>query len=170
MRWFLVIVSLLLLGSSCEPVDNGRWITPSGEEAYPVALPWAIENSSDIDEELYLEAIDWWNDQAGFDVYVDYSPGDIVVESGYAGSEEVYGLFNGATIASGAIVNGTITISSDILYHEETTFYSLVHEMGHPLGLDDDPRSLDLNSIMSSPLLVGGELTDHDQAIVESFQ
>jgi hypothetical protein len=40
---------------------------------------------------------------------------------------------------------------------------TLLHEMGHCLGLEDDPPSLDLSSIMSSKLLYVGGLTQADR-------
>lgn len=66
----------------------------------------------------------------------------------------------------GGIVWAEVRIDYEIAYHEPTALVTLIHELGHTLGLDDDPESIDLNSCMSSPTYEGCGLTPGDLALL----
>ena len=169
----IAIVALFAMGSDCESsrlysLDNGRLTIDGETEMTPCCLPWRVVS----DLEIAPDAIAWWDRELGENYFeLDNSAwqdnyGVLFINCGTTGIDDPAGVFYDATDGNGSILQGAIVISSDIAYHEETVFYALLHEMGHALGLADDPYSLDLNSIMSSPLIIGGELTDHDRDLL----
>ena len=187
--WF-VLVAVMLMGSDCEKeridgLDDGFRVDPdTGVELSTGAVPmpewWDDENLP------YVEfATAFWNETMGRDgvirdvFFVDDISPNVLVSFGYVPQSD-YEYENGiepSGIAyvefteTGSITGCEIVISSDIAYHAETVQWTLIGEMGHCLGLEDDPNSIDLNSIMSSPLLLNGELTDEDwERLVEGLE
>jgi len=180
----ILLVSLAILGSDCreyrfDEIDEGAYSEPE-------ILPWALVASPDEDpflQDLGEEASAWWNDELSRDgntrvafvfegddtPYLDETIGVIWLQAGFTGKEAL-GLFEFAE-RDERLQWGEITVSSDILYDEETSFWVLVHEMGHALGLADDRHSLDFPSVMASPLIRRGELFETDfQRVVSLFQ
>ena len=171
MRWALLL-SLCCLGADCEQdrldgLDNGRMTLDDGTEMHPYLTPWYVTWDDSIDDDFAMDAIEWWNEQAGVEVFEveAWSFSAISIEANLL-PEDVAGVFRDNTYDDGRISSGDIVISADIMYDYDYSQAALRHEMGHALGLADDPHSIDLNSIMSSPLIVGGELTDHDRSLV----
>ena len=174
MKHLLLVLFLLV---ACDPtyLDNGR-ISRDGLELYS-APPLGVSASPEM-RPFVLQAIDWWADQVGTEVFFSPTPTpDVNVTVGFvpAGDEfdieEMTGENLGIAYLDYSRFDGLVTwceivISSDIAYHESTVLEVTKHELGHCLALDDDPRSLDLNSIMSSPLVWRGEVTPRDKAIV----
>lgn len=65
---------------------------------------------------------------------------------------------------TGEIWSGEAVLNHDHVYDRATYVAAAKHEMGHFLGLDDDPMpGIDLNSIMRSKLLVTGTLSKRDR-------
>jgi len=104
----------------------------------------------------------------------DGTLGCITVSVGYTGDsyeEGVPGVFLWEASQTGprwdghTLLSGTILISSDYTYHDETVLATIEHEIGHTIPLADDPGppvTVDLNSIMGSPLNLRGTLTPGD--------
>lgn len=183
----VVAVSVVLLGSDCEDqrltnLDNGL-DTHNGYETEPYVLPWSVVVDSEVldpdfgfDRSQITEAVNWWNDNIDRDgtdrTWFTEEPvtgqdGVLHVTVGFTGGteEEPVGGLLEAAYSEGFILYGTIIVSSDLSYDEDTVLAILKHEMGHAMGLADDPgppETVDLNSIMGSPLVLDGELTDHD--------
>lgn len=187
-KYVILCIAVLLMGSECEQrrldsLDRGFMLLyPNTDEpALPAFLPWTVVvDNSVLDEEygfdpvLVEQAVDWWNTVARRDGFVrawfdfeDECYADdlcLVVSTGYTGdsdAEDEFGIFT-FTLQDSRFVAGDIVVSSDITYDADTVLAVLKHEMGHSLGLADDVYSLDLNSIMCSPLLISGRVTDND--------
>lgn len=118
-------------------------------------------------------AVEQWNEWLGVDLLLmtDESP-MVEVDAGFVGDYEE-GDEAGLAVVDfdddGCITHVAVTISSDILYDEDYTALVLLHETGHALSLSDDPgppATVDLRSIMSSPLDVLGVLTEHDRRLL----
>jgi len=185
--YLVVAVSVVLLGSDCEPerlnaLDEGLEVR-DGYEVEPYVLPWSITVTTEVDDpdfgfdrNLITEAVDWWNDTIDRDgtdrTWFTEEPvteqnGVLHVTVGFTGGteEEPVGGLLEAAYSEGFILYATLIVSSDLTYHEDTVLAILKHEMGHAMGLADDPgppTTVDLNSVMGSPLVIDGDLTDHD--------
>lgn len=178
-RIAMVMVALSLVGSDCErrrveELDEGLF-------AEPEYFPWSVVAEPEL--ELQVEnACSWWNDEMSRDGVVrvvflpepgaEYPPGTagvIPVSFGYIplndDETEPGGVFDYGE-RDGLLVFGSITVSADFEYHTDTVSSVLRHELGHALGLADDPNSIDLNSVMSYELAENGALTDHDFDLV----
>jgi predicted Zn-dependent protease len=178
-KLILIITSLLLLGSDCEQqrlaeLDNGRMLRTGVElrQCEPLA---GISG----DTRVLPDAVDQWNTWADMDgverTWFAIANGAISVEEGYVPVSEwnpEYPDQGEAGIAaieyaeeSGCITDCRITLSSDIADHRPTLLQVLRHEMGHCLGLDDDPGidiTVDLRSVMGRPIDPLGVLTPGD--------
>jgi len=143
-RW-LAMAALL----SCTPVDNG--LVPG--MAGPVVLPLYVDGDDD-------DAGDWWN---------EFSPVPLFERGGAPGADE----FGWVYVRQGFLPPGIRGIASVVTSPRGEVLWCDVtiddvapevyrHELGHCLGLADDPRSLDLGSIMSNPTMADGEPTGHD--------
>jgi hypothetical protein len=174
----LILLTFLLL-ASCDPtyLDEGLLIR-DGVDLYAVP-PLGISASPEMVPHV-LRATSWWNRQIGDTVFFSPTPTpDVTVSSGYVPSEDydpvtASGDLDGIAYLEysrwdGLIVSCEVVISSDILYAREA-HEATKHELGHCLGLADDPQSLDLNSIMSSPMPWSGEVTEHDREIIRRMQ
>jgi hypothetical protein len=177
MKRFVLIAALLCLASDCEDarlraLDNGRMTLDDGTPMGPYIVPWYLTVEDSIDDQMVIDAMAWWNEQVGFVVYEmdEWSFSEVTVSSGYTGDEDADGVFRDLTHDDGMIDRGDIIVSSDILYDDDYAQAVLRHEMGHALGLADDPHSVDLNSVMSSPVIIGAELTVSDREILEAWQ
>jgi len=179
-RWIAAIFAIVFLsGSDCEhrrllELDEGLF-------AQPEYLPWAVV----AEPELVVEAgnaVDWWNAEMSRDgvirvvhhfegetEYPEATHGVVNVFYGYLPSDDLEtdtgGLFEYA-LRDGQLLYGTVTVSSDLGYHDQTISAIIRHELGHALGLADDPASIDLNSVMSYELAEHGELTEQDFDLV----
>lgn len=173
----VLLLAVFCLGADCEQaridgLDAGRMVLSDGTEMSPSTLPWRVVADDSIDRAMVVEAVAWWGEESGMHVFVmddsaqPWDFGVIEVSSGYSTTEDLLGVFNDVTDDDGLIQSGNIIISSDILYDDDYTFHVILHEMGHALGLADDPHSIDLDSIMSSPVIVGSSLTSHDRALL----
>lgn len=189
-RILLFLSILVLMGSDCERdrlnnLDNGKLVR-DGYELEPYLQPWKLVVDETVDDPDFgfdrsqiTEGIGWWNEQAdrdgtdrtwfveGDSTDVPDVAGVILIDVGYTGGTEDQPILGNHYFAysEGFILYATITISSDITYDEDTVLAVLKHEMGHAMGLADDPgppETVDLNSVMGSPLVLDGELTDHD--------
>lgn len=184
-------VSVVLFGSDCENtrlegLDNGR-LEMSGYNVEPHHYPMRVIALTSVDDEafgfdrdLIIQAVEWWNEQASRDgiqrnVFVvddEAIPGTtgvIEVGVGYTGDsyeDGIPGIYE-FYYDEEFIMYGVVTVSSDITYNDRTVIDVLRHELGHALGLDDDPDSIDLDSVMGSPLVYDGGLTEGDFGLVE---
>lgn len=176
-------VALFALGADCPgPADlDEGWLVGNGLELHPGVLPATV--SADTDAMPFAEAaVAWWEEQldcAVFELDLEGN-GDVFITTGLvpASTEDIdsggepLGLAELDFAEDGAILGGTITISSDITYDEDTATQVARHELGHCLGLADDPgppTTVDLMSVMASPLDPLGELTDGDAQRLEPY-
>lgn len=177
------------------PEDNGRMVE-EGSELRPLALPWLVSVSEDIDNrDAVLSALDDLNSQldpvVAFDVSTDLElydelwllapnarVGTVLISQGFAGtpgglSEDGVPLEDPGGITyliwdeEGMILAADIVLSSDYTYHWQTTRDVTAHEAGHTLGLAHDDSSLDLGSCMASPPEYDCELTPSDVVLVQ---
>jgi hypothetical protein len=175
---------LFTLGADCPSttdLDEGFHVTPAGLELRPAALPATVSASTDALPFAQV-AVAWWNEALGCEVLelVD-GAADVFMTTGLvpASTEDVdsggepLGLAEVDYAEDGTVLGGTITIAYEITYDAETSEQVARHELGHlPLALADDPgppTTVDLRSVMASPLDPLGVLTDGDRARLEPF-
>jgi len=178
----LLALSLLLV--ACDPtyLDEGFHVTDDGVTLHPGALPATVTATAEA-EPFAREAVRWWCEAVGADalVYVD-GAADVSVDLGLVPAStddldsggEPLGIARVDYAADGAVLGADVTISSDIAYDEDTAEQVARHEIGgHAVfGLADDPGppvTVDLRSIMSSPLDPLGTLTAHDLALLAPY-
>lgn len=173
MRQHLALLLVALV--SCEavgPIDNGLMIR-DGLELHPAASPVLVACGEAMDCADLEEALEWWSVELsrpthfGEGLFVEtirpfeLEPnGEVVVRVG----EVPPGALGVAVLdfnAEGGIFAAEVTLQAG-----EWELEHLRHELGHCLGLDDDPPSLDLGSVMSSPTRPGATVTEHDRAAV----
>jgi len=173
----LAVAALLTACSGFE--DNGL----IKDDARPMVMPWRVTVDESIDLAQAEEAIHFWESSGTVDGlppswfqlwHEEQAPGDpgsVYLEIGYVSDHDPSDDYEpgGRAILEWTAVDEIrschIIISSDIAYHEATVQTNLRHELGHCLGLADDPSSLDLDSIMSSPR-PGSMLTEHDRVLL----
>lgn len=165
------IAVFFVLGAACVE-DAGMLDGICG----PIVLPMEVlvEPTSEADEAVD-EAVALWNDASILDLFVVGDPsrydGCAWMEDGCPGTIIVW---SGATVDPDALGEATLYDHDGEVVRCEVTLTSLwpaeahivAHELGHCLGLDDDPESLDLGSIMSDPQHDGDRPTAHDVDIV----
>lgn len=189
-----ILLSSISTTTACDPsyLDNGR-LTRDGFELRPAVLPWLVVAEDSFEHATVVDdAIEWWNgqgvgvlfeggiDDAEFDALalapIGSRYGVILasVESIPGGGVEWLDVDeenpNGDALVldngEGAIVACDVRVDFEIAYHEPTERVTLIHELGHCLGLADDPESIDLDSCMSSPTYDGCGLTPGDLALL----
>ena len=172
----LLAVALLLCACPPTYLDEGWHVTDDGVELRPGVLPATIDDDETVeDETLIPEAALWWADQLGATVFLMASPGDITVSVGLVPATtdgEPLGVAVAEYDEDGTVLGCEITLSSDIAYDRPTLLQVARHELGHCLGLADDPgppATVDLRSVMASPLDPLGTLTDHDRALLAPY-
>lgn len=157
------IILAILAIAACDPtyLDEGLMVREG--------LTLHADRSMGITPGQYSEEVaQWWNEQCGAELFhLTGATPDVQIEVGFVAGEDTLGdALVDFDLFDGRIARCVITVSSDIAYHEATAIEVAKHEAGHCLGLDDDPSSLDLNSIMSDPLLYRGEVTPGDCDLV----
>lgn len=179
----IVDVALLfvLMGADCESqrlegLDEGFHVTETGLELQPGALPFAVAWADDAGPRVLEESALWWDEQLSSEVFFyDGNAPQVTAEFGYVpappddawtGDFDLEGFPLGIAYLDfdefGAVTFCEIVVSSDIEYDGPTVAAVMRHEIGHCLGLADDPASVDLNSVMASPVRPAGELTPWD--------
>jgi len=178
-----------------EDMDRGR-LTRDGLELVPDALPWVVVacDHEELPRDVVQEAMAWWNDQVGEDLFVggvdqeeldrlewldvQDRPGVVTVNveailwEGWTVDDDDPNANGVAVLHSsplGFITAADVVLDYEISYHLPTVRLTLIHELGHTLGLDDDegpPTTVDLNSCMGSPTPPGCELTDQDLQLI----
>lgn len=186
-------------GPDCGPVtledmDHGR-LTRDGLELFPEVLPWTVVacDHEDLPRDVVQEAMTWWNDRVGDELFiggvdqeeldrlelldVQDRPGIVTVNveailwEGWTVDGEDPNA-NGVAVLHGPpglITAADVVVDYEISYHRSTVRATLIHELGHTLGLADDegpPVTVDLNSCMGSPTPEGCDLTDRDLQII----
>lgn len=188
-----VLAVVLSSGSDCDPptVEDNGFHTPAdtGVALHPGDLPLFVAPDETIDDAtLVPEAIGWWNSELSSDnvarlAFLEAGGIDapqVVVAYGYvpapdsdlSGEGDPVGIAYLDYAEDGSVLSAEIVLSSDYSYHRPTMLKALEHELGHTLGLADDPGvdiTVDLMSIMSSPLDPLGELTEHDFDLLEPY-
>lgn len=177
---FLLILAILLVGCDDEIEENGLI-----GNYYINWVPQYVDDHSSFDDfSILTEAVDWWNAQADRDgtdrTWFEISDIDDPDITAYQGETPVIdmddwglpifasGVARIQNASDGLITHCEVVIADAYAYHRPTMVGATKHELGHCIGLDDDPASLDLNSIMSRVLIESGELTYHDfQLIVD---
>jgi len=182
MRTLLLVICLLFTACDSvevEVVDETMMVDDEGNYIPPCLVPWQLRiDDSVLDPDYGFDPIlvenmsNWWNERGEEEwfIYTDACEDEelpcIDVSSGFTGTPlydetEAYGVFF-YEIENGCVTTGSIFVSSDIAYDEETVQWVLYHEGGHALSLLDDPYSLDLNSIMSIRYLPYSDVTAQD--------
>ena len=175
------LLALTVLLAACDPtyLDEGFHVADDGVELHPGAMPATVAGDEDT-AGLAIDACAWWADQLGADALVPSEPGYVTVALGLvpastadldAGGEPL-GIASIGYSAWGSVLTCDVTISSDIAYDRDTALQVLRHELGHCLGLADDPgppTTVDLRSVMASPLDPLGIVTDHDRALLAPY-
>jgi len=185
MRNLLWLLVLALPGCPDGPtwLDNGLMVR-GGLELHVDSFPRTI-TADDLegDDTLLPEAVAWWNDQLDFEAFeqvdhvaaIDVTIGYVPVtdwDPEYPDQGEA-GLADVTYDSSGVISHCLVTLSSDIAYHRPTLLKVLEHEMGHCLGLADDPgppTTVDLRSVMGLPIDPLGEVTAKDYDLIHAMR
>jgi len=176
-------------------VDEGFHVADDGVELRPMLQPVSVAADDTVEDETLLpEAVAWCNEQASQDgvlrvPIVVAEPGEtprVMISIGYVpapdwgesfedfvvgGESEPAGIaYLDYDLETGEILGAEVVLSSDIAYDRPTLLKVLEHETLHAVwGLDDDPGidvTVELRSIMSSPLDPLGRLTQHDFLLV----
>lgn len=162
---------LLALALAACVEDNGMVDGRCG----PLVLPEEVVNlDGTVDAAVLSEGVALWNAASILPLFVEVPeatevygwatlavaplPGDLAEEAAAAAWVTVS--------ERGEVLYCEILISPDYIYHRPTYVRTVAHELGHCLGLDDDPESLDLGSIMSDPPHHGARPTEHDVDLV----
>jgi hypothetical protein len=101
---------------------------------------------------------------------------EVVVSEGFIAGDEEDSTYDLTTVDyeldTGNIVQCDVVLNSVFAYDGATMLQTLIHSLGHCLGLDDDPgppATVDLQSAMSKPLDPLGEFTQHDIEIIQEM-
>jgi len=172
----LLALSLLLV--ACPGyLDEGWHVADDGVTLHPGVLPATVDADEDCDA-VVAEAVAWWADSLDAPAFILCDGDcDVTVALGLVpwtdtDEAEPMGLAEIEYASDGAVLRCEITISSDIAYDHATALQVARHELGHCLGLADDPgppATVDLRSVMSSPLAPLGVLTEHDRALLAPY-
>jgi hypothetical protein len=179
--FFLLFISMTCFVACGDPVylDNG-FVVRDGISLNACKFPIKVMGYDSFDEDVLFRATNSWNSWVGvpvFDFSTDF-PADILVSVGFVPVESwdpeypdrgEAGIAYLEYTALGCITHCEIVISSDIEYDDRYFSKVLEHELGHCLGLSDDPGppiTVDLRSVMSRPIDPLGVLTEHDRALV----
>lgn len=171
-------------------VDESFHVAEDSVELYPMQLPVALAVDETVEDDTLLpEALTAWNAwverEATAAALVGETP-RVLVSIGLVGtpewSESIWDIVDGVQDAEvtnidyaedGEILGAEIIISSDVAYHRPTVLTALEHAIGHAVfGLADDPgppTTVELQSIMASPMDPLGVLTEHDRALLEPY-
>lgn len=182
---YLLILSVALC--SCEPIDNGQIETSVGLLC-PFNRQWLVTHDESLSEENVVEAVEFWNDVSdrvlfntkSDSIYYHYidelglseRSGVITATVGYPRDDDPFD--DSSTLGNASlwwndearIVTAHITVSPEGDDGGSWTVAILEQELGHTLGLADDPESVDLDSIMSNPVVPGRGVTPGDLDIV----
>ncbi len=175
------LLALSLLLCACQPtyLDEGWHVADDGTELRPGQLPATVDATDDCDD-VVAEAVGWWAEQGAAAFMLCDGDCDVTVALGYVPAStddldtggEPMGLAAIDYAEDGTVLSCDVTLSADIAYHRDTLLQVARHEIGHCLGLADDPgppATVDLRSVMSSPLDPLGTLTAHDRALLAPY-
>lgn len=176
MKWLVVFFTLASCGDPTW-LDNGLMVR-DGVELHQEQFPIYVYPDGEFDHpSLVNDVIDEFNDIVGETIFVvGDSSSEIVVYQGLVPSdyeESTYDLtMLDYDLDTGNITQCEIILSSDFAYDYDTMHQTLLHSLGHSLGLDDDPgppETIDLRSVMSKPLDPLGRFTEHDLDIIHAM-
>jgi hypothetical protein len=158
-----ILASLALLATACAS-DLGMVPGVCG----PIVLPLEVVNDG-VDPGALDDAVAAWNTRAPIALF-DVVPttgetlGVVHVRVGIL-PDDIWGLAT-LFVAHREVLSCEVDISTDVAWHRPTAALVLAHELGHCLGLADDPSSYDLASVMGDPVRDGWTPTDSDIALV----
>jgi hypothetical protein len=188
------VLALLSVGcENAEALDQGLMVREGHYgivRLHPGCLPVGVAADGSVQDELGIDflpgAVEWWNEQVGREVFFTATPTPLVtVTIGHIEGdlETPEDLWEGAStgdqttvrysLVDGEILGSEVVLSEDLAYDRETMRVAARHGLGHGgLGLADDagpPKTVDLRSIMASPMDVLGEVTEKDLQIITTF-
>jgi len=141
---------------------------------------------NDVDTKIAQEAIEWWTKRTTYNISWGREDQDVwdhigtdypllggnffVTVEAVPESEKCGGITDlRYNLDTGLIYTGTIKINHAYAYDKQTYLKAMIHEIGHVLGLEDDPLpGIDLNSIMRVTLNPTGVLTEEDRTALEA--
>jgi len=186
----VLLTAVVCCGNDCVEVgvtDEGFHVADDGVELYPGKLPAALGIDTTVtDVTLLPEVLDRWNAWLSRDgvartvlvvaeeaetpravVSIGFVPapdwGETFIDGDVADPAEI--TYLDYDLETGEVLGAEIVLSSDIAYDRDTLVDVLSHGVGHFLALADDPgppATVDLKSVMASPMDPLGELTKAD--------
>jgi len=166
------LIAAVLVLSACDPADHLEedLVVRDGLELHATHFPLLATVDDTADPGWLTSTTAWWVGQSRLPVLAeDAEFEDILVSEGYMSNPNALDHTHLEYDSEGGILRCEIVISADIAYDRETSLQVLRHALGHCFGLADDPgppQTVDLRSIMSSPLDMLGVLTDHDRELL----
>lgn len=172
-----------------DSLDNGFMIN-NGNCVNALSLPISVFPSYGTAYRWVAAAVLWWNTELDHEffviednqstalIYSDHYIEGFTASNQWFDLDELYSdlTYGRASLGldeNGGIVTQYIELNYILAHNDRAMIQSLKHELGHLLGLQDDPGppvTVDLNSIMADSLIWNGELTRNDRnLIIETY-
>ena len=165
--------------AACAPEDAGRLVV-DGYEVEPAVLPVVLVGDGVVGDDELEAAAQWWEARACWGLF-EVEPDRWLFEDfalteprrrpvGYAVvmETELPATHGDALGLTSLLIRYGQIDAADVLCSPDATgelrARVIRHELGHLLGLADDPPSVDLDSVMSDR--PGGRLTPGDRALI----